>query len=1352
MRQSRTTSKTRKIRQVSKFRKFFTFCLIFALLLPNYGAFVAYGDKVIKSETPALNFQVEEGATTEKAVLAVTSDQPVLDSVVVQLPDGVTYSQEETTKLNQQHVTVEYNNEFHSVQINWIEEVEKQEATIILGNLQAENQFTAVGVMGGEKVTDTTTTFSVKVTPTTKVAQNDGATTEEKTAEPSTIVENTIENSTTQETSTEKTTTNMEPQDITPKVGDLNSDIDISPYRETVESGNAAMYKLVLKTTGSQHEVYENAKITVDLPITDYTEFIQDVNELAIAGVVPVYDRTNHTLVYQFTDELKAGQTYEKIVEADTKYGVSPAGASLEAIATLQTETKEFFDNAIVNINASSAVSVSKEYKQARLGGEVVKAPFPESFTIWDIKVSVPKKDVGQMYVQEGSKIIIQDTFSSGLKFHDVMNDTPQPTVTGNTLTWEFDAPTIQEQMQAEGEFFTVDLRVRLQVKNDNTLVGGTQKNNASAFITAIDGNTINAEANDSIPIISREQATDDIEGTIFYPAHFGPKDGKGSTATHDDKKDINPVVYDDAYLRFKHGVVSMHPGKDYDMQSYTAIYTIDPNLIFEDVKTPGSWLFARNNSEAVLKIPLSEDPVFNIEAKVNGVSKILVTNAKHNHVYTRSDLGLTDSDKVSQIILNFTKAPAGMFASKGNMAYYGFSVKPGYIGEVENKYDVRIKPNARANVPTDQHGNWWYTSHRNNTWNKLSSNRHATIAPKPTDQPPIAEVGVKLLNHESGVVVSGENRMEVTLSNNSSSTLTMNEPIESIVLLPPGVTLNSNPNPMFTDSGGGASAGQYKVLSDNYNGSGRQLVKISWDEDKIRIGHDVTAELDVTISGGAPNRLNFDVYGFSGDEVLQVPSVSGNSITNTTLQTDADDLNGDGVTDEPRLKSGNIYDMRGHYDLQPKKFVKGELDTEWNSFGQTVPGGTIDYKLNLTNTTGKDISTMTFIDVLPSVGDLGITDNVSRGSQFTPLMTGPITLPAEWKGKVSVYYSTAANPKRDDLIRHTEYPETTTPLSNPAGAEDPNWITEEEITDWSTIHSFKIELVDGETWIEGVDMDVLFSMKAPEVGDVDSSLLNKDIDPTKRAAWNSFAVATDYGQPVEPSQVGVYMNFEGALEVIKVDKESVTEGKTIFLPDAEFELRDAENKVVASGITGEEGKLTFDNLPLGNYQLVETKAPDGYHLSTEPIDVQITGDNPVVQLTVENTEILGSVKIVKTDQATGEVLSGAEFELRDAENKVVASGITGKEGKLTFDNLPLGNYQLVETKAPDGYRILTEPRDVEITANNTVVELTVKNTQNGYELPNTGGIGTIIFYGVGILLMVLALLLVFKRKKKVDE
>ena len=530
---------------------------------------------------------------------------------------------------------------------------------------------------------------------------------------------------------------------------------------------------------------------------------------------------------------------------------------------------------------------------------------------------------------------------------------------------------------------------------------------------------------------------------------------------------------------------------------------------------------------------------------------------------------------------------------------------------------------------------------------------------------------------------------MRVQLNTENSSTLAMNEPLETTVLLPTGITISENPDSAFYNADGAETAnGSYAIVSDNYNGTGRQLVTFQWQDRLLRPGKNVQADINVEIREDAPNVLRFDVYGFSGDEELTVPAVDNPGLTDTVLQTDVGDINGDGNEDEPRLKSGNEYYRSGQYNVQTEKLVKGALDEDFGSFGSTVPGGDIDYQLTLTNTTGDTISSMTLMDVLPSVGDLGITDNIDRGSQFTPRLTGAVQVPAAWEDRVDIYYSTVATPERDDLTKHTDYPDTTEQLSNPDSAEAPNWTLASEVDDWSSIHSFKIELKDGVEWIVGEDMTMAFSMVAPDAADVDPAVLDKDVNPSERAAWNSFALATDQGQPVEPARVGVYMDLDNAVQLTKEGEEGE------LLQGAVFSIFNEDNQEIASGLTtDEEGILVYEDLLPGNYQFVETSAPEGYQLDPTPIPFEIElAQQAQVEVTAVNAFAPGSVELMKQGE-DGQLLEGVEFELQDAEGVTLQDGLfTNEEGVLTVTDLQPGSYQFVEIATNDGYEVDSTP------------------------------------------------------------
>ena len=81
-----------------------------------------------------------------------------------------------------------------------------------------------------------------------------------------------------------------------------------------------------------------------------------------------------------------------------------------------------------------------------------------------------------------------------------------------------------------------------------------------------------------------------------------------------------------------------------------------------------------------------------------------------------------------------------------------------------------------------------------------------------------------------------------------------------------------------------------------------------------------------------------------------------------------------------------------------------------------------------------------------------------------------------------------------------------------------------------------------------------------------------------------------------------------------------------------------------------------------------------------------------------------------------------------------------------------------METKAPtyekeDGttgsYQQLREPIHVKIDADHKTVTLTVENNKSGWILPSTGGIGTILFTVVGLVLMIIAAFVFFRKSNK---
>lgn len=156
-------------------------------------------------------------------------------------------------------------------------------------------------------------------------------------------------------------------------------------------------------------------------------------------------------------------------------------------------------------------------------------------------------------------------------------------------------------------------------------------------------------------------------------------------------------------------------------------------------------------------------------------------------------------------------------------------------------------------------------------------------------------------------------------------------------------------------------------------------------------------------------------------------------------------------------------------------------------------------------------------------------------------------------------------------------------------------------------------------------------------------------------------------------------------------------------------------------------GSIVFDcDLPVGfkwyakeiatdaHYILSDTK----YEFNTEyqgqdikSIDIKVNDDQAI-----ENNLIYGSVKGLKIDRETQEIIKGATFGLFKSdtteftEDKAILTAVTDENGVFVFNNIPYGEYLIKELKPADGYLDNEDVFTVTIKDNEQVVELTAIN------------------------------------------
>lgn len=215
------------------------------------------------------------------------------------------------------------------------------------------------------------------------------------------------------------------------------------------------------------------------------------------------------------------------------------------------------------------------------------------------------------------------------------------------------------------------------------------------------------------------------------------------------------------------------------------------------------------------------------------------------------------------------------------------------------------------------------------------------------------------------------------------------------------------------------------------------------------------------------------------------------------------------------------------------------------------------------------------------------------------------------------------------------------------------------------------------------------------------------------------FEVVKGQTTSIQLSKTNQFAQFKGDAILTKVDAETKN-----TLEGATFDLQDNNGRTIQNDLTtNENGEIVLKDLEPGEYQFVETSAPENYEIDTKPVKFEIKNNSlSSVHVMKENKHKNGQVTLEKIDADTKNTLAGAEFKLIDENGLTIKDHlVTDQSGKIVLDRLDTGRYEFVETKAPNGYILDPTPVQFQI-KENLEVSLKLVKTNIREKSGTTGG------------------------------
>lgn len=233
-------------------------------------------------------------------------------------------------------------------------------------------------------------------------------------------------------------------------------------------------------------------------------------------------------------------------------------------------------------------------------------------------------------------------------------------------------------------------------------------------------------------------------------------------------------------------------------------------------------------------------------------------------------------------------------------------------------------------------------------------------------------------------------------------------------------------------------------------------------------------------------------------------------------------------------------------------------------------------------------------------------------------------------------------------------------------------------------------------------------------------------------------------------------LNSKGEYEYVEKPLKGVLFG--IYAKDA---IKDYSGKEIAAAdtcvgyaVTDSNGVASCDSkLVRGEYYYKELKTAGPQYVMDEDLhsftlilaNSKISTFNVNETLPIKNVLARGNIKVLKVNKDGRAPLAGAEFDVFNADGKIVDHLVTGTDGTAMTKVLPYGKYSLRETKAPTGFVLSKATFDTEIIANGDVPLLEITNST----ITKLGSKGIFIVVGLAVIFAGLVTVICFKLRRK---